>query len=152
VSAPAKPIEDDAAGAPLRTAAATAAAGFRAAVEAQDLGAARELFAEDIVFHSPITFHPFVGRETVARLLGIVAEVFSDFRYTDELASADAHGLVFRAKVGDREVEGIDLLRIDGEGRIADFTVLLRPLSGVMPFAQEMAERVSAAGLQTTRA
>ena len=124
---------------------------FRAAVEAGDIGAAAELLATDIVFHSPVTFHPFVGRETVVGLLEQVAQVFEDFRYTDELQAGEAHALIFRAKVGDREVEGLDLLRFDEQGLICDFTVMLRPLSGLIPFAQEMGERAQSAGLQTTR-
>jgi hypothetical protein len=130
----------------------SAAAGFRAAVEAWDFAAADELLAEDIVFHSPITFHPFVGRETVSRLLRLVGETFEDFRYTDELDADGAHALIFRASVAGKEIEGIDLLRFDADGLIADFTVMLRPLSGLMLFAQAMAEKVERAGLQTTRA
>jgi hypothetical protein len=127
------------------------AAAFRSAVEAGDLGAAHELFAQDIVFHSPITFHPFIGRETVTRLLGLVEQTFEDFRYTDDLQVDGAHALIFRASVEGRELEGIDLLRFDEDGLIADFTVMLRPLSGLMPFAQAMGEKVAQAGLQTTR-
>jgi SnoaL-like domain len=129
-----------------------AAARFRDAVESGDLAAAGELFAPDIVFHSPVTFHPFVGRETVAGLLALVAETFEDFRYTGELQADGAHGLIFQASVSGREIEGIDLLRLDAQGLIAEFTVLLRPLSGLVPFAQAMGEKVAAAGLQTTRA
>ena len=44
-----------------------------------------------------------------------------------------------------------DLLRFDEDGLIADFTVMLRPLSGLVPFAQAMGEKLTAAGLQTTR-
>jgi ketosteroid isomerase-like protein len=128
------------------------AARFRAAVESGDLAAAGELFAPDIVFHSPVTFHPFVGRETVEGLLVLVAETFEDFRYTGELQADGAHGLVFQASVSGREIEGIDLLRFDAHGLIAEFTVMLRPLSGLVPFAQAMGEKVAAAGLQTTRA
>jgi len=128
------------------------AASFRAAVERGDLAAADELFAQDIVFHSPVTFHPFVGRETVSRLLGLVADTFEDFRYTDELQTDGAHALIFRASVGGRELEGIDLLRFDEDGLIADFTVMIRPVSGLMPFAQTMGEKAAAAGLATTRA
>ena len=124
---------------------------FREAVERHELDAAGELLAEGIVFHSPVTFHPFVGRETVRRLLGEVAQVFEDFRYTDELEVEGAHALIFRARVGERELEGIDLLRFDSDGLIADFTVMLRPLSGLVPFAQAMAERAAAVGLETTR-
>jgi hypothetical protein len=128
------------------------AARFRAAVESGDVDAANELFAEDIVFHSPVTFHPFVGKETVTRLLGLVEQTFEDFRYTDELEADGAHALIFRASVAGKELEGIDLLRIDEQGLIADFTVMVRPVSGLMPFAQAMGEKVAEAGLATTRA
>lgn len=124
---------------------------YRAAVECKDLDAVGELLAPEIVFHSPVTFHPFLGRETVTRLLGEVVQVFEDFRFTDELGMDGAHALIFRATVADKEIEGIDLLRFDEHGLIADFTVMLRPLSALVPFAQAMGERAQAAGLQTTR-
>ncbi len=62
-----------------------AATRFRTAAEQKDIAAAEELFAPGIVFHSPVTFHPFVGRETVTQLLSIVADTFEDFRYTDQV-------------------------------------------------------------------
>jgi hypothetical protein len=129
-----------------------ACARFRAAVEGLDIDAAADVLSPDIVFHSPATFHPFVGRETVVRLLGIVAETFEDFRYTDEISTGDTHALIFRAGIEGREIEGLDLLRIGEDGLIADFTVMLRPISGLLPFAQAVGEKVAAAGLQTTRA
>lgn len=109
---------------------------FRKAVEAKDLDAMREALADDVVFHSPITFKPYEGRESVSMLLGVVFRTFEDFRYTDELDGDDVKALVFKARVGDKEVEGLDLLRIDGEGKIADFTVMVRPLSGAMALAE----------------
>jgi hypothetical protein len=124
---------------------------FRSAVERGDLEGAAVLFSPEIVFHSPVTFHPFVGRETVSRLLAEVAQVFEDFRYTDELHADGAHGLIFRASVAGKEVEGMDLLRIDADGLIDDFTVIVRPLSGLIALAQAMGERAAAAGLETTR-
>jgi hypothetical protein len=130
----------------------TTAQRFRAAVEGLEIDAATDLLAEDIVFHSPVTFHPFIGRETVTELLRIVSETFEDFRYTDELQGGDTHALIFRASVGGRELEGMDLLRVDEDGLIADFTVMIRPMSGLVPFAEAMAEKVARAGLATTRA
>jgi hypothetical protein len=134
---------------------------FRAAVEEgfsrgkldeATLEAIRPLLAEDIVFHSPVTFHPFLGRETVSRLLGLVGETFENFRYVDELAGEKSHELVFKADVDGRELEGIDLLRFDDDGLICDFTVMIRPLSGLLPFAQKMGEKAENAGVETTRA
>jgi hypothetical protein len=130
----------------------SSAARFREAIERWDIEAVGELLAPEVVFHSPVTFHPFVGRETVTKLLGEVARVFEDFRYTDELEADGAHALIFRASVAGKEIEGIDLLRFDADGLIDDFTVMLRPLSGLLPFAQAMGERAAAAGLQSTRA
>ena len=131
----------------------SAASDFRAAVEREDIEAVSALLAEDIAFHSPATFHPFLGRETVTKLLTLVLHTFEDFRYTDELETPGegVHALIFRAAIGGRELEGIDLLRLDEEGLIDDFTVMLRPLSGLVPFAQAMGEKAAAAGLQTTR-
>lgn len=129
----------------------SAAADFRAAVERQDIDAVSGLLAPDIVFHSPVTFHPFVGRDTVMGLLTLVSQTFENFRYTDELVGEGTHALIFRASVAGKELEGIDLLRMDEQGLIADFTVMVRPLSGLIPFAQLMGEKVAQAGLQTTR-
>lgn len=109
---------------------------FRTAVETRDLSGMIDSLADDVVFHSPITFKPFEGRESVAMLLGVVSRTFEDFRYTDELDGDEVKALVFQARVGDKQVEGLDLLRFDGEGKIADFTVMVRPLSAAMALAE----------------
>ncbi len=129
---------------------ATTAADFRRAVETWDLDAVSSLLAPDVVFHSPVTHHPFLGRETVSQLLALVAQTFEDFRYTDELEMDGGHALIFRARVGDRDLEGIDLLRFGDDGLIADFTVMVRPLSGLIPLAQAMGEKTAAAGIAPT--
>jgi hypothetical protein len=122
---------------------------FRAAVEAGDVDAALATLAPDVIFHSPAVFHPYAGQETVGALLRLVFETFEDFRYTDELQGADGtHALIFRARVGEREVEGLDLLRDDADGRVADFTVMIRPLSGLLALAQALGPKVEAAGLK----
>jgi hypothetical protein len=122
---------------------------FRAAVEARDPDAAVAALADDVVFHSPAVFHAYEGRETVGALLRLVFETFDDLRYTDELTGPDGtHALIFRARVGDREVEGLDLLRDGPDGRVADFTVMVRPLSGLLALAQALGPKVEAAGLK----
>ena len=84
---------------------------FREAVERADLDAAVALLAEDVVFRSPAVFKPYEGRETVATILRTVFGVFEDLRYTDELEGDGVHGLLFEARVGERTLQGIDLLR-----------------------------------------
>ncbi|QEC47463.1 nuclear transport factor 2 family protein [Baekduia soli] len=126
---------------------------FRAAVEAGDIEAAIATLAPGIVFHSPAVFHPYVGRDTVAALLRLVFETFEDFRYTDEIGGSDGtEALVFRAAVGGRELEGLDLLRTGSDGLVQDFTVMIRPLSGLLALAQALGPKVEAAGLKATGA
>jgi hypothetical protein len=113
---------------------------FREAIEAQDLEAAMKLMADDVVFRSPVVFKPYHGREAVAMLLGAVARVFEGFRYDREIGAPDAfdHALVFRARVGDRELEGCDFLHVDEHGLIDELCVMVRPLSGVLALAEAM--------------
>jgi len=113
---------------------------FRAAVEAQDIEAALALLAEDVVFRSPVVFKPYRGREAVAPLLWAVSRVFEDFRYEREIGAPDAtdHALVFRARIGDRELEGCDFLHTNEHGLIDDFCVMVRPLSGALALAEAM--------------
>jgi SnoaL-like domain len=113
---------------------------FRAAVEAQDLEAAMRLMTDDVVFRSPVVYKPYHGREAVAMLLGAVARVFEDFRYEREIGAPDAldHALVFRARVGDRELEGCDFLHTDEHGLIDELCVMIRPLSAVLALAAAM--------------
>jgi hypothetical protein len=98
--------------------------------------------APDVVFNSPVKHRPFEGREAVAVLFGALLETFEDFRYTDELEEEGRAALVFRARVGDRELEGIDILRFDDEGLIAEFTVMVRPLTGAMALAEAVGEKL----------
>jgi hypothetical protein len=119
---------------------------FRRGVESKDVAVMMEAFADGAVLHSPITFRPFEGKEAIARLLGILMQVFQDFRYTDELTAEDGtKALVFRTRVGDRDVEGLDLIRFDGSGRIRDFTVMVRPRSAVEALLREVSSRLSTA-------
>jgi hypothetical protein len=112
--------------------------GFRAAAESNDFSAIDDLFAEDVVFRSPVVFKPYEGREAVAMLLAAVAQVFEDFRYTDQVETDDTAVLAFSARVGDRELDGIDLLRFDGAGKVSELAVYVRPLSGANALAAAM--------------
>jgi SnoaL-like domain len=115
---------------------------FRLAVEAKDLEAATATLREDVVLHSPILFRGFEGRDVVVQVLTHVAATLGDFRYTDELAEDGAVVLRFKARVGDRELEGIDFLELDEDGRVAELTVFMRPMSALNAFNEQMAARL----------
>ncbi len=119
---------------------------FRQAVEAHDVDRMMAAFAEDAVLHSPITFQPFEGRAAIRQLMSIILSVTQGFRYTDELDAADGtKALVFRARVRDRDVEGLDLIRFNEAGLIRDLTVMVRPRSGLEALLAEVAPRLATA-------
>jgi hypothetical protein len=120
---------------------------FRAAVEARDLDAAVALLSDEVVFRSPVVFKPYHGRAAVAELLRAVARVFEDFSYEREIGAPDArdHALVFRARVGDRQLEGCDFLHADERGSIDEFVVMVRPLSAALAMAEAMQRELAAA-------
>ncbi|MWA05010.1 nuclear transport factor 2 family protein [Actinomadura sp. LD22] len=118
---------------------------FRAAIEKGDLDALPDLLAEDVRFLSPVAFAPYDGRPVVSAILRAVTRVFTDFRYVREIGDGRDHALVFKARVGDREVHGCDFLHHDDDGLIDEFCVMVRPLSGAKALSEAMAVQFEAA-------
>lgn len=135
----------------------TTADRFRAAVEGHDLTALDDLFTEDVRFYSPVKFTPFDGKPMVLGLFGVLLRTFEDFRYIGDLdgateTSADgteapATVLLFRATVDGKQIHGIDLLHFDDEGRIKEFTVMVRPQSAVHALGEAVLRGLVADGL-----
>ncbi len=113
---------------------------FRRAVEERDVVAIEALLAEDVVFHSPVAFKPYPGRAMTAAIIRGAMRVLEDFRYVREIADPEGrdHALVFEARIGDKRLTGCDFLRTGDDGRITEFMVMVRPLSGVEAFARAM--------------
>ncbi|GAB3290334.1 nuclear transport factor 2-like protein [Parasphingorhabdus pacifica] len=130
---------------------------FRTAVEERDLDAVTDLFSAQIRFFSPVKFTPFEGLPMVRGLFGVLLRTFEEFRYVGELdgsaqTSAEqdpepAHLLMFRAKIAGKEVHGIDLLQFDDRGLIDEFTVMVRPMSGLAALSDAVLAGLRADGL-----
>lgn len=113
---------------------------FREAVESWDIDRVLSLMTEDVTFRSPVVHRPYEGREAVGVILHAVSRVFENFRYHREIGAEDSpdHALVFRARVGDRDVEGCDFLHVNDAGLVDELVVMVRPLSGAMALAEAM--------------
>lgn len=112
---------------------------FREAVEAHDLTDVEALLADEVVFHSPVAYQPYIGKAITAAILRAVVEVFEDFRYVRELRDGVDHALLFEAKVDGLTITGCDHLRYDDAGQIVDFMVMVRPLRAAEALAARMA-------------
>lgn len=119
---------------------------FRARAEAKDFSGLEEIFSEDVVFRSPVVFKPYEGREALEMLLGFVSQVFEDFRYVEQVETDDTAVLIFEARVDDRDLQGVDILRYDAEGKVREMIVMVRPGSGVQALATAMSAKLAAAG------
>jgi ketosteroid isomerase-like protein len=121
---------------------------FMAAVNAEDAEAITDALADDVVFRSPAVFQPYEGKQIVSAILVEGAmRVFEDFRYTDRLEDGDTAVLLFSARVGDRQLDGLDVLRFDADGKVRELMVMVRPLSGLNALAEAMGRRFEEAGL-----
>jgi hypothetical protein len=119
---------------------------FRRAAETKDFSAGAELFAPDVVFRSPAVFKPYEGHEALGMVLSNVVEVFEDFRYVDQVETGDTAVLVFEARVGEKDLQGVDVLRFGEDGLIKEMMVMVRPASGLMALGEEMGRRLAATG------
>lgn len=113
---------------------------FRKAVESDDLEAVAALLADDVVFTSPVAFKPYPGKAITAAILRGVSRVFEDFTYIREIANPDGrdHAFVFTATVAGKKLQGCDFLHFDDDGKIDEFTVMVRPLSAAQALAEAM--------------
>jgi len=117
---------------------------FGIAIEAGDEDAALATIAGNVVFRSPAVHKVYEGRDVVEVLLKAVATVFENFRYTNEWRDGRTTILFFEANVGDRDLQGVDILEENEAGEIEKFTVMIRPLSGLQAVAQAMQARFGA--------
>jgi SnoaL-like domain len=120
---------------------------FQAAVQAGDESGLAEVLTDDVVFRSPAVYKPYEGREATIVVLRAVSRVFEDFRYEDRFEGDDGGVLLFSARVGDRELSGIDLLRFDDAGKIRELTVMIRPLSGLTALVEAMGRELERMGV-----
>ena len=114
-------------------------------VAEKNLGELGSILSPQAVFRSPMAHSPYPSAQAVQLILGTVMQVFEDFVYHRELASADGLSVVleFSAKVNGKALKGIDMVQFDAEGRIVDFEVMVRPMSGLQALGDEMGKRLA---------
>ncbi|MBL6749125.1 MAG: nuclear transport factor 2 family protein [Nevskia sp.] len=106
------------------------------------------LLAETAVFHSPVVHTPQVGKAITRRYLAAAFQVFFNptFRYVREIAGPRDAMLEFQVEIDGVAVNGVDLIKWDGDGRIVEFKVMLRPLKAINLIHQKMAAMLQAGG------
>ena len=123
----------------LAPAAAASLKKWHAMIAAADLSELESIVAEDAVFRSPVANTPYPGKQVVCIVLRGAMKVFQDFVYHRELYDdANSVCLEFAARVGDKQLKGIDLVKFGADGKIVEFEVMVRPATGVMALGEAM--------------
>ena len=114
------------------------------ALETHDEAAVEALLSPDVVFLSPAVFRPHAGRDATMVFLRAAMAVFEDFRYVRTFTQdgGGGHVMMFEARVGDRTIEGVDIVTVGDDGLVTEFRVMVRPFTGLAALAEAMRPRV----------
>ena len=114
-------------------------------IKTGDMSSLNELLADDVVFRSPVAYKPYEGKHVVFFILTNVIQVFQDFTYHREFYTEDGENVVleFSANVSGKSLKGIDMIRFNEQGKIIDFEVMIRPMSGLQALGDEMGRRLA---------
>ncbi|QIX27792.1 nuclear transport factor 2 family protein [Nocardioides sp. JQ2195] len=113
-------------------------------VESKDTSGLRDMIAEDAVFHSPAVHAPQEGRDLVhLYLTGAINILGPELSYVDEWTREDDAILEFRTVVDGLDVSGIDRITWDDDGRITEFTVMIRPVKALHAVINRMGEELT---------
>jgi hypothetical protein len=128
----------------LRPAAAVSLQKWHAMVASRDLSDLRAMTHPDAIFRSPVAFTAYQGADALILAISNVIQVLQHFTYHRTAVAADGLNVVleFSANVDGKGLKGIDYIRFDDQGRIAEFEVMIRPLNGLQALATEMGRRV----------
>ncbi|MGB1456920.1 nuclear transport factor 2 family protein [Spongiibacter marinus] len=112
----------------------------------RDTTGLENLLADDAVFHSPIVHTPQRGKDVTALYLSAAFQVLvnDSFHYVREVEGANDAVLEFAVVIDGVQVNGVDMIRWNAEGKITDFKVMLRPLKAINLIHQKMAEMLEA--------
>jgi hypothetical protein len=107
------------------------------AIDGEDRHALVELLVDDVVFHSPV--QTYRGREQILRLLLATGSIIENVEVTRRLDGVT----FFAATVEEHPVDGVLVEREVEEGRIAEITLMLRPLAQLQAAVARMARVLS---------
>ena len=103
-----------------------------------DKDALSAILAEDIVLYSPLGDEPVTGREAVLEAMRGIGGA-ADLTYKEVLSGETHHAAHFRLKIEDTEVNGMDYILLDADGKIAEVTIWWRPLPAGVQMQRHLA-------------
>lgn len=122
---------------------------WKQGIAERDWSAVGELLAEDVAYHNPATFDPYVGRSALVTVLRTVFDIFEGFEYHQQFSSDRGYVLKFTARIGDSKLFGVDMIDFNEQGLIVNLMVLIRPADVVPTLSAEAAKRLGMSAAPT---
>jgi hypothetical protein len=98
------------------------------------------LLADDVTLFSPVIHTPIKGKEMVSMYLTAAFHTFlnGSFNYDREFLSNNAAVLEFSLKIQDIDINGIDMITWNEQGKITEFKVMIRPYKALNMINDQM--------------
>ena len=118
---------------------------WHAVAASRDPALLDDLLADEVVFRSPAVHTPQEGKAlTTAYLSAAIVVLGPTLEYVREWYADDSAVLEFRAELDGLTVHGIDMLTWCPDGRLTEFTVMVRPVKGLHKLIELMAAQLFA--------
>jgi hypothetical protein len=112
---------------------------WHAIAEARDPAGLDDLLDDDVFFRSPAVHTPQLGKQlTAAYLTAAMTVLGPTLRYVREWYDERSAVLEFEAELEGLSVHGIDLMVWSDDGRLIEFTVMVRPMKGLQKLVELM--------------
>ncbi len=118
---------------------------WREIAKSRDAAGLETLLADDVVFESPVVHTPQRGKAITLKYLSAALGVLGGeaFRYVGEWLSASSAVLEFVTTLDGVEINGVDIIGWNAEGRIDHFKVMVRPLKAINALHQAMGAKLA---------
>ena len=117
---------------------------WHAIVATKDLDGLRRILADDVRLGAPPYWSKLEGVDLVCHLLGLVITTIEGFTYHREWRSEDGVALEFTGRVGEQELQGVDLIALNADGKVTSLDVPMRPVNSVVALQKAIAPRMEA--------
>jgi hypothetical protein len=113
---------------------------FKRGIEEGDGHLVASACAAEFEFHHQGSEQPTTSHEVVRRIVPLVRQAMGDeFEFTHRLRGDVYEALVWRARIDEHEAEGVDLLRVDADGKLTEIRITMRPIHAIRAFGEAMA-------------
>jgi hypothetical protein len=117
---------------------------WHACVRTKNLALLDALLDDNVIFHSPVVHRPQIGKAITFKYLAAALTVLNNetFTYLKTFENAQGAVLEFSSLINGIQLNGIDMISFNAEGKITEFKVMVRPLKAVNMLHQMMGEKL----------